>query len=106
VKLSILLLMFVFASAAFAQKGANLQSQVKITRAEAEKIALAKEPGTIKEGELEKEHGKLIYSFDILVGSTVHEVNVDAINGAVVEDSVESAVDEAKEKAQEQKKAH
>ena len=47
-------------------------SQVKISRAAAEKIAVAREPGTIKEGELEKEHGKMIYSFDIQTSSGVH----------------------------------
>jgi uncharacterized membrane protein YkoI len=76
-------------------------SQVKISRAAAEKIAVAREPGTIKEGELEKEHGKMIYSFDIQTSSGVHEVNVDAVTGKVVEDSVETVADEAKEQSKE-----
>ena len=85
-------------------KSEKLASQAKISRADAEKIALAKEPGTIKEGELEKEHGKVIYSFDIQTRSGVHEVNVDAVTGKVVEDSVESAADEAKEQSKESPK--
>ena len=76
-------------------------SQVKISRAAAEKIAVAREPGTIKEGELEKEHGKMIYSFDIQTSSGVHEVNVDAVTGKVVGDSVETVADEAKEQSKE-----
>jgi uncharacterized membrane protein YkoI len=72
--------------------------QAKISRADAEKIALAKEPGKIKEGELEQEHHRLIYSFDIETSSGVHEVNVDATTGEVVEDSVETTADEEKEK--------
>ena len=72
----------------------------KITKAEAEKIALAKEPGKVLSSELENEHGKLIYSFDIRTEKEVHEVNVDAKTGAIVEDSVESAADEAREAAQ------
>src|SRR2546425_121767 len=52
-------------------KEAMLEAQAKITKAEAEKIALAKAPGgTIKEGELEKEKGKLIWSFDIAMPGT------------------------------------
>src|SRR5262245_48994919 len=70
-----------------AQKEAKLQHESKITRAEAERIALAKVPGgTIKEGEIEKEKGKLIWSFDITTpGSTdITEVHVNALNGEVI----------------------
>jgi uncharacterized membrane protein YkoI len=83
------------------QKEAKLQAQAKITRADAERIALAKVPGgTIKEGELEKEKGKIIYSFDIATPGTkdITEVNVDALTGDVVALEHETAKDEAKEK--------
>jgi uncharacterized membrane protein YkoI len=43
-------------------KADRLAMQAKISRVDAEKIALAREPGTIKEGEIEKEHDKVIYS--------------------------------------------
>ena len=44
----------------------TLESQAKIRKSAAEKIALSKVPtGTIQSAELEKEHGKLIWSFDI-----------------------------------------
>jgi hypothetical protein len=79
-------------------KQAAMSKEAKLTMTDAEKIALAREPGTIKERELEREHGKLIYSFDIKMKDGIHEVNVDAITGDIVEDHVESAAAEAKEK--------
>jgi hypothetical protein len=87
-------------------KEAKLQAQAKITRAEAEKIALAKAPGgTIKEGEIEKEKGKLIWSFDITTPGTkdITEVNVDAMTGEVVAVDTETPGAEAKEKMAEKK---
>jgi uncharacterized membrane protein YkoI len=83
---------------------AELQAQAKITQAEAQKIALDRVPGgTIKEAELEKEKGKLIWSFDIATPGTrdITEVNVDALTGAVVDISKESVAEQAKEKKQE-----
>jgi hypothetical protein len=77
----------------------------KLSMDQAQKIALEKEPGRIKSRELEKEHGKLIYSFDIRTANGLHEVNVDAMSGAVIEDKVETPADEAKEKQQDAKKA-
>jgi len=82
-------------------KAAKLEAQARITKAEAEKIALAKVPGgTIKEGEIEKEKGKVIWSFDIATPGTkdITEVNVDAMTGAVVDISKESAAEQEKEK--------
>jgi uncharacterized membrane protein YkoI len=75
------------------------QSQAKITKDQAEQIALTKAPGgTIKEAELEKEKGKLIWSFDISGSPGVTEVNVDAVTGEVVGVENEAAGHEAKEK--------
>lgn len=65
----------------------RLEGEAKISKAEAEKVALAQAPdGTIKESELEKEHGKLIWSFDIARPGQkdITEVNVDAISGELV----------------------
>ena len=84
-----------------AQKEAKLQAESKITRAEAERIALAKVPGgTIKEGEIEKENGKLIWSFDIATPGTsdITEVQVSALNGDVVAIEKETPAQQAKEK--------
>ena len=84
-----------------AAKEAKLEAQAKVSRADAERAALAKAPGgTIKEGELEKEHGKLIWSFDISMPGTsdIKEVHVDAMTGEVISTETESAAKEAKEK--------
>ncbi|MHB8734116.1 MAG: PepSY domain-containing protein [Terriglobales bacterium] len=77
-----------------------------VTMAAARKLALAKEPGTIKSGEKENEKGRVIYSFDIQTATDLHEVNVDAHTGEIVEDSVENPAAEAKEAAQDAAAAH
>jgi hypothetical protein len=85
----------------------KLAAQAKVTRAEAERTALAKVPGgTIKEGGLEKEKGKLIWSFDIASAGTknITEVAVDAMTGTIVSVDIETPKDEAKEKKAEVKK--
>ena len=82
-------------------KQAKLMAQAKVSKDAAGKTALAKVPnGTIKEGELEKEHGKLIWSFDITTPDTkdITEVNVDAITGDVVAVEKEAAGKKAKDK--------
>jgi hypothetical protein len=82
---------------------AALSKEAKITMEQAQKTALAKEAGKIKSKELEREKGRLIYSFDIKTADGIHEVQVDAITGEIVEDTVESAAAEAKEKAADKK---
>ena len=82
---------------------AALSKEAKITMEQAQKTALAKEAGKIKSKELEREKGRLIYSFDIKMADGIHEVNIDAMTGEVVEDTVESAAAEAKEKAADKK---
>jgi len=79
----------------------KLQRQARISKPEAEKIALAKAPnGTIKEGELEKEKGRLIWSFDIATPDSkdITEVQVDAQSGQVVAVEKETPGQEQKEK--------
>ena len=83
------------------KKQAQLEAEAKISRAEAEKVALAKAPnGTIKEGELEKEKGLLVWSFDITTPGSkdIKEVQVNAMTGEFVSEETESAEHEAKEK--------
>ena len=85
----------------------KLESQARVSRADAEKTALQKVPdGTVKEGELEKEKGKLIWSFDVSRPGTsdITEVHVDAITGSVIAVEKETAASEAKEGAKEKKK--
>jgi uncharacterized membrane protein YkoI len=74
----------------------------KLTKSQARAIALKLHPGKVKSAELEKEQGVQMYSFDIQTKEGVREVGIDADSGKVVEDSIESAADEAKEKAQKQ----
>ena len=77
-------------------------AQPKIARAAAEKTALARVPGgRIKEGELEQEHGRTVWSFDIQQNgsSNIIEVQVDATNGKVVSVTTETPADQAKEAA-------
>lgn len=85
----------------------RLAKEAKITLAAATATALKEVPGgTVTEYELEREKGRLIYSFDIKLSgkSGVEEVAVDAITGAMVEHSHESPAAEAKEAAKEAKK--
>ena len=65
---------------------ARLKSQAKISEADAQKTALAKVPGTVKESELEKEKGRLVWEFEIVPtgANDLTEVVVDALTGEVV----------------------
>ena len=88
-------------------KQARLEAKAKITRADAEKTALSKVPtGTVKEGELEEEDGKLIWSFDIATPGSkdITEVAVNALTGEVVSTATETPEQQAKEKAEDAKK--
>ena len=76
----------------------------KISMKQARAIALKKAPGRVRSEELENEHGKLIYSFDIATSAkAITEVNVDALNGRIVAVQQENASKEAAEKKQEEK---
>lgn len=80
---------------------AKLMAKAKITKAQALEKAQAKVPnGTVKEAELEKEKGKLIWSFGFSTPDSTDttEVNVDAITGKVLSMEWESPSDESAEK--------
>ena len=69
------------------EQESKLQAQAKISKADAQATALAKVPnGTVKECELEREHGKIIWSIALNTPDTkdITEVNVDAVSGEVV----------------------
>src|ERR1700687_4017961 len=96
------------------KKGApkeDLAAMAKVTQADAQKAALAtfKDPSkaTVKEADLEAEHGCLVYSFDIEVtGKTgVQEVQIDAGDGKVLSSKHESPKAEAAEKTKDNAKA-
>jgi hypothetical protein len=80
------------------------KAKPKISMEQARKIAVAKEPGAVQSSELEKEKGRLIYSFDIKTAGGIHEVQVDAFSGKIVEDTIEDPAAEAKEKQQDARK--
>ncbi len=85
-----------------AAEEARLASQAKITKEQAEATALKRAPGTVESSELEREHGKLVYSFDIRnAKGTIDEVQVSAITGKVVRVEHESKKQEAEEKRKE-----
>ena len=78
----------------------TLETQARITKVQAQDIALAKAPGgTVKECEIETEHGRLVWSFDIAMPGTrdVTEVLVDAQTGEVVAVEHETPADQEKE---------
>jgi len=86
----------------------GLLKLAKITPEAATATALAKVPGgKLEKGEIEKEKGKLIYSFDIKVDgkSGIEEVAVDAMTGKVLSVEHESPAAEAKEAAADKAKA-
>ncbi|MDR3456159.1 MAG: PepSY domain-containing protein [Verrucomicrobiae bacterium] len=87
---------------------AELLSQAKISKETAQASALAKVPGgTVKDAELEKEKGKLIWSFDVAIPDSkdIKEVAVDATTGDVIAVDTESPEDQAKEAAEDAAKA-
>lgn len=74
---------------------------------QAREIALKRAPGTFESGELEREHGKLVYSFDIRnERGTITEVQVNAKDGSVVSVEEENAEKEAAEKRKEKQKGN
>lgn len=80
----------------------GLLKTAKVTPEAATRTAEARVPtGHIRSAEIEKEDGKLIYSFDMAVPKQagVQEVNVDAMSGEVVATEHESASAEKHEKA-------
>lgn len=81
----------------------QMRAEAKITEKAARATALAQVPGGhVRKGELEREDGKLLYSFDIATkGKTgIDEVQIDAITGAVISNKHETpAMEKAEKKA-------
>ncbi len=89
---------------AFGIINADARQGKKIGMKKARELALQKASGKIEGSELEKEHGKFVYSFDIRNGKgTITEVQIDAYTGAVVSVEEENKQQEAAEKAKEKK---
>src|SRR5215216_198459 len=91
----LLLVAFVFSTVTFVPavsatkdgRAAKLVRQARITMAEARKTALARIPGNVEFGKLEREKGKLWFEFEIhKAGSGAEaEIHVDAVTGEVGE---------------------
>jgi hypothetical protein len=62
------------------------EAQAKIGAEQARETALRAVPGKVKESDLETEHGRLIYSFEIKRPGQrgITEVNVSAMDGSIV----------------------
>jgi uncharacterized membrane protein YkoI len=83
---------------------AALISQAKVSKAAAARTALSRVPGAqVKSAEIEREHGRLIWSFDLAqAGKTgVTEIQVSANTGKIVSEQHESGSHEAAEAAAE-----
>ncbi len=86
----------------------KLQAEAKVSQAAATATALAKVPnGSVSSTELEREHGKLIWSFDIAKpgSKNMTEVHINAKSGKVMSIKTETPEKEAKEAAAEAKEA-
>jgi len=85
-------------------RAADLLNEARVGEAEARAAALARVPGgTVKSRELEKENGRLIWTFDIATQASrgLTEVHVDAKSGRVIAVKKESAAEEAAEAREE-----
>ena len=84
----------------------GLKAQAKVTYEEAQKTALGRvKHAAIQSAELERENGKLLYSFDLKRHGRggIDEVQVDALTGAVLSVQHEGPAAEAAERAQDLK---
>ncbi len=102
--LVVLLALALAVPAGAATKHHGRSSRPKISMKEARATALSKVPGgKVVKHELEKESGKLIYTFDIKVAgqSGVEEVHIDANTGEVLSQTHETAKKEHQEAKQE-----
>jgi len=87
-----------------AQEQEKLAREAKVTKEQAQAVALTRAPGTVESAELEREHGRLVYSFDIRnAKGTIDEVQVSAITGKIVRVEHENKKQEAAEKRKEQR---
>lgn len=66
------------------EKEIKLMSEARVTMEQAEQTALARVAGTVVEAELERERGKVLYSFEIVgANGDETEIHVDAVTGQI-----------------------
>jgi uncharacterized membrane protein YkoI len=83
-----------------AETEAKLEKQAKISKTQAEHIALEKVPhGSIKSAEIEHEKGRIVWSFDIATPGRrdITEILVDARSGQIVSKTTETPSQQADE---------
>jgi hypothetical protein len=108
---AVITLVFVLPGEVSAQKtrtqiNAKLAKQATISLEQARETASKTISGNIEEEELEKEHGVLVYSFDVRNSKgTITEVQVNAKTGVVVGTEEESKADEEREKREDSKRS-
>ena len=86
------------------QEQQRLARQAKITKEQAQETATKRAPGNVESAELEREHGKLVYSFDIRNSKgAITEVQVSALTGKIVRVEHENKKQEASEKRKEKR---
>lgn len=93
-----------FTYAFAAPSEAALMKEAKVSKAEATSTALSRVPNaSVKSAEIEREHGRLIWSFDLAQAgkSGITEIQVSAITGKIVSVQHESGAHEAAEAAAE-----
>ena len=86
----------------------GLLARARVTPDSARRLAVAQVAnGVIDEEEIEEEHGKLVYSFDITVRGRrgVEEVQIDALSGAMVSHEHETPRQAARERAADAREA-
>ncbi|MEO7056010.1 MAG: PepSY domain-containing protein [Caldimonas sp.] len=90
----------VVAACGAAAASATFAASADVTREAARSTALAAVPGgAVQSAELETEHGRRIWSFDIKDARSpdVVEIQIDARTGAVVSKTIESPRDQKRE---------
>jgi uncharacterized membrane protein YkoI len=99
--------MLAFTTLALAEPSqSELKKQSKLTEHKAQQIALTQVPhGSIKSGDIEKENGRLVWSFDISTPGSrdITEIQVDANSGKIISRQTETPRDQAKEAAADKK---
>ncbi len=80
----------------------RLRREAKISERTARETALKEAPGRVHSTEIERENGKLIWSFDIAQRGKAgyEEVNVDAMDGSIVSHTHESMAHERRERGE------
>ncbi len=79
-------------------KAGKAKPAPRITKEQATKTALERAKGAVvKEAELEREKGRLVWSFDLEDAGKTREIQVSALTGKIVEDGIESPAAEKAE---------